>query len=211
MISAVRKSYRKKPIYRKKTTRYVRKPIARPYRVPPPEVKHFDVSLSQNVLVNGTLNRLTSIAQGVDDTQRIGNVLYLRSVYLNYTLNMNSSSTYDNVRVIVLCDKQGYNTPGVVDIVEPGNVGGNLAPISQYNHYYLQRFRILYDKIHTLSLGKTESIIVKRMIKLGFRSHFIGAGTTFANQVYILVLGSNTNILQLPVMNTVSRIIYNDN
>jgi len=180
-------------------------------RVARPENKHFDVGLSQGSLNTGTLNLLTGIGQGVDDTQRVGNTLHLRSLYLSVVAKQNTISTIDTVRILVVRDRQNYNVPSVIDILESGAVGGGLAPLAQYNHYYMSRFKILFDRTFTLTSGGAEAYTFKKWIPIFSDSHYIGASTVFKNQIYLLHISDNGNILSMPVINISARIIYQDN
>jgi len=175
-----------------------------------PENKHFDVNISQSSATTGTLTLLSAVGQGVDDTQRVGNTLYLRTLFLVTQIGLNLAATSQSIRLIILIDKQGYNAPSVGDVIEPALLGGGLAPISQYNHYYMSRFKILYDKTLKVSTGYGENLIWKRTIPLRVNSHYIGTSTTFKNQIYILHFSNETNNLQLPLLNASARIIYND-
>jgi hypothetical protein len=175
-----------------------------------PENKHFDVNLSQNCTSSGTLNLVSAITQGVDDTQRLGNTLYLKTLFLTTKLVLSSNSTHDEIRLIVLIDRQGYNTPAIFDIVEPALMGTSLSTISQYNHYYMSRFKILYDKTLKLSSGFSENLIWRRTIPLRVASHYIGATTTFKNQIYVLHFSGQSNILAYPNISIGTRIIYTD-
>lgn len=206
MVTQKTQMTRKKRAYRR---RPVRSRIIR--RNPKPENKHYDVNLSQTIVATGTLTLLSNIGQGVDDTQRLGNTLHLRSLYLNVIVNQASTSFSDTFRILIVRDRQNYNTPAVADILEPGVLGGGLAPIAQYNHYYMSRFKILYDKTFHLSQGGGEVFSMKRWIPIFCDSHYIGASTVFKNQIYLLHVGNNTNILQSPTINTCARIIYQDN
>jgi len=202
----MKKKTKKTKSYKKRPSRY------RYYRsVSKPENKHYDINLSQNVTSGGTVTLISNIGQGVDDTQRIGNTLHLRSLYLNLLIKQTNTSVEDTVRVIVLRDRQNYNTPSINDILEPGVLSTGLASLAQYNHYYMSRFKIIYDKIFTITPGGGEVIRIKKWLPLFCDSHYIGASTVFKNQIYLVTVGDNTNILTLPTMNCSARIIYRDN
>jgi len=201
----MKKTTKRRKLYKKRPMKYRR------YRsMPKPENKHYDVNLSQNVVTAGTLTLLSNIGQGVDDTQRVGNTLHLRSLFLNILVKQNAVSLTDNVRIMIVRDKQNYNTPAISDILEPGVLGAGLAPLAHYNHYYMSRFKVLYDKIFSISTGGGESFHIKKWIPLFCDSHYIGASTVFKNQIYLVHVGDNTNVLALPTINTSARIIYQD-
>lgn len=181
------------------------------YNIPKPEVKHFDFNGSQNALVAGFLTQLSDISQGTGDTQRIGLTTYLRSIFINMNMWLHPSATNLTLRYIFFIDKQGYNTPAVTDLLEPALLSSALAPLSQYNKNYMARFRILQDKMVNMNTAKTDVITIRKYLRLGVKAHYIGASTTFANQVYLCLVGSETNVLQLPTVNFATRITYADN
>lgn len=184
--------------------------VARVSRGPRPENKHYDTFGTVTITQNGTLSLLSGVlTQGPQDVQRIGDSIYASSVFIKMTLIANPTPLYDNIRVLFLKDLQGYNAPIVNDILEPGTIASGFAPFSQYNHFLMSRFKIIYDKIFTLNTGNNKSISISKYIPVKSKIQFIG-GATFKNQIYMLLIGDNGNLLQLPICNFVSRIIYND-
>lgn len=174
------------------------------------EKKHYDRFNTHSIISTGTLTLLTSVtAQGTDDNQRIGDVIYCTSLYIHLNLIRNTSSNYDNIRLIIFQDKMGYNTPVVNDIMEPGTMGGAYAPLGQFNHYFMSRFRILWDKTVSLSLNMGVTKTLQKSIRVNSKIEYVGAAT-FKNQIYLLTIGDNNNALQLPQINSVTRIIYTD-
>lgn len=196
--------YRKKKVLRRKRTFKRRVP-----RVSI-EKKHLDYNISQAITQAGSLTLMSNVSQGVGDTQRIGTKAYLLSMFCHFIFAQNPASTVDNIRLMMIVDKQGYNSPVVTDVLEPGTVGGGLAPISQFNRNYMGRFRILFDKMFTLDNVNRQSIEFRKILRINVKSHYIGAGTTFMNQVYLLHIGDNGNVLQLPIINGVFRLMYTD-
>jgi len=174
----------------------------------PVETKHYDRVNTVAVTQTGTLQLLSGvITQGVDDSQRIGDTIFAR--YLNLKLILLLSSQRDNVRIIIFKDIQGYNSPTVSDVLEPGQTGSGYAPIAQYNHYFMSRFKILYDKTYRLNVGANQTVSINRWIPIRSNLHYVG-GATFKNQIWMLLITDESNILQLPVCNYVTRLSYND-
>lgn len=190
---------------------YVRKPIPRPYLVPRPEVKAFDYNFGTSASQTGTLTLLTQIAQGTGDTQRIGNTCNFLKMHFNAQVNHYPGAGYEYVRIIILMDKQGYNSPVVNDVLEPILVGGVTANLAQYNWNYAARFKILYDHSMVLTPTIVEEIVLNKTLTLGVKAHFIGTSTTFANQLYALCISSQSNILALPGINMSCRTTFSDN
>lgn len=212
------KVYRK--TFKRRTVKVSKKPMTRMIiadhkkllAIGKPEQKHFDVSLQQNPGQNGQLSLLSGITQGTGDTQRVGIKAKFAKVYIRYILyNSNiATNSQEFIRVIIFIDKMGYNAPLVTDVLEPGQISTVFAPIANYNRNYQDRFRILYSKVHKLDALSNNSTTDYKTIKLNVQSDYIGAGTTFKNQLYILHCSTNNNVLAVSTLNFTSRLIYTD-
>lgn len=206
-------AYTRKPRAKKTATKKRRAmtTIRRPWTVPPAETKYYDFNITQGPMWTGLLNILSNIPAGNLEGERIGNSAFLKGMYANFIINKNPALIgTQNIRVILFIDKQGYNTPVITDVLEPALLGTVNAPLALYNKNYLNRFTILYDKIVTVNDSKTETVILKRYIRLRKKAHYIGLGTSFSNQVYLLHISSEGNILQLPTVSASFRTIYTD-
>lgn len=178
--------------------------------VPKIEKKHFDTFGTVTIGQSGTINLLTGVtSQGVQDTQRIGDSIFARTLFLRLMVYRNQNSQFDNLRIVVVQDRQGYNAPIVLDVFEGGTVGSGYAPFSQYNHYLMSRFKILMDRSYSLSEDKNTAFVLNKTIRINSKCEYVGA-STFRNQVYLIMLSDNSNLLQLPVCNFVARLIYSD-
>jgi len=174
------------------------------------EKKHLDAFGTVTITQAGTLTLLTGVtSQGVQDTQRIGDSIIGRTLFVRFAYIGNSGSTYDNVRVIFFQDRQGYNAPTVLDVLEAFTVSSGFAPFSQYNHYLMSRFKILHDRTTTLREQSFHAFNFSISLKIMSKLEYVGA-STFKNQVYMLLIGDNSNILTQPYCNYVSRFIYSD-
>lgn len=200
---------KKRIIYRRKRRVFRKRTFKRRPRLNV-EKKHYDYAISQNALQTGSITLLSDITQGVSDSERVGTKAFLTTMFCHFIFKMNPLSTFDNIRCLIVLDKQGYNAPAVTDILEPANLASTLAPISQYNRSYMGRFRILYDKLITLCQGGKDTVEFRKILRVNAKAHYIGLGTTFMNQIYIVLAGDNGNILALPVCNAVFRLIYTD-
>lgn len=190
-------------------TRRFRKPNYRKYAIA--ETKHFDKRQTITINQSGSLQLLSDItSQGVDDTQRIGDQIYLKNLIIDMNFIGNPASSNDLIRYLIILDKQGYNAPTVTDIFEPAAIPSGFSPLSQYNHYYMSRFKILrsgYVRLDSTSYGSAH---VKKNITIKVHSHYIGT-STFKNQVYLLLIGDQSNLLTLPICNYLCRFYYTDN
>lgn len=205
--------YTRKPKARRTATRKRRAltTIRRPWRVPPAEIKYYDFNITQGPSYTGLLNILTNIPAGNLEGERIGNSAFLKTMYANFIINKNPALIgTQNIRVILLMDKQGYNVPIITDVLEPALLGTANAPLALYNKNYLNRFTIYFDKIVTVNDSKTETVILKKYIRIRKKAHYIGLGTSFSNQMYLLHISSEGNILQLPTVSASFRTAYSD-
>lgn len=118
------------------------------------EKKFLDVSVSSALATNGSIlnsGSICNVVQGAGESNRIGRKVTLKKIMFKYSvacpaLSWTSSKTYDVVRVIIYHDKQANGaTAAVTDILETDTYHSfnNLANKG--------RFKILYDKLHTLA------------------------------------------------------------
>lgn len=210
----------KKRYYRKKKTQTRAKSILRTVMndhkrlmmMGKPEQKHYDYALQQNPGQNGQLTLISGITQGTGDTQRVGIKAKFVKMYVSYIIyNSNiATNSQEFVRVIILVDKMGYNAPIPGDVLEPGQLGTVFSPIANYNRNYQDRFKILYSKVHKLDVLSNNSVYYRKTLKLGIQSDYIGASTTFKNQLYCLHCSTNNNVLAVSTLNFNSRLLYTD-
>lgn len=177
----------------------------------PVEYKYFDQSLQLGAVVAGNLYLISDITRGVDVTQRVGNEVMLHDMELRTSFSINTNVQKAMIRFIVLVDKQGFNTPTVVDILEPGLVGTSYTDIAPYYWDYRRRFKIIHDEVVPMNRNGSNGYTARHhKFKLNMRSNHIGASTTFTNQIYLLVIGSELNILDISAFQYHSRIRFTD-
>lgn len=177
----------------------------------PVEYKYFDQSLQFGAVVAGNLYLISDITRGTDVTQRIGNEVMLQDIEFRASFSINTNVQKAMIRYILLVDKQGVNSPTVVDILEPGLVGTSYTDIAPYYWDYRRRFKILHDECVPMNRGGANGYTVRHLkLKLNLRSNHIGAATTFTNQIYLLVIGSELNILDISSFQYHSRIRFTD-
>lgn len=114
--------------------------------------------------------QLTNIVQGNTDITRIGNKIMITGVQLKYTV---TDTVTNPVRIMLVLDKQ---TNGALlaanDILEDSTTGD--AIISPRNRDESLRFRVLYDKVHLISVNGQASAFVSKFIKLNVPVKFDG-------------------------------------
>lgn len=175
------------------------------------ENKYFDQSLSSGVTAVGLLYNISDITRGTDVTQRVGNQVTLKSIEFRLSFSLNSNVTKAAVRFLVVLDKQGYNAPVVSDILEPGLINTTYTDIAPYHWDYRKRFDVKKDEVVSLTKGGPQEYTTRHFVMpLNLQSQHIGASTTFKNQLYLLVIGSELNIANISSFQYHSRLIFTD-
>lgn len=157
-----------------------------------------------NCLYNLTL----ATVQGVDDGQRVGDSIFCKSMYIKYKVEF-STSVNQTVRVILFIDTMGYNSPVITDLFEPVPLSTAYAPLAQYNHKYMSRFRILHDKLYSMSPAQRTNLSKSLRLTVNKKVEFIG-NVTFKNQIWIAIVSDDGNLLSAPTARWYSRMIYLD-
>lgn len=171
------------------------------------EYKYTDTTVTQFATVNGQLSGLDYPPNGTGPSERIGNEITVKSVEVRYHAALNGS-TASAVRLMLLVDLQGYNSPAVTDILAPANVGSVFCPISTFNYVYRKRFRILWETLFTIYTAYPEHV-GRIKLPVSLTSAFVGA-STFVNQMYWLVCSDESNPTNYPVVNACLRVLYSD-
>jgi len=132
-----------------------------------------------------------TIAQGDTDITRDGDQLWTRSFEFNY-ISIGVDTT-NAMRILIFIWKP-TSTPVVTDILAFGN-GTNVAPGSPYNHDRRSDFYILYDALHSYSLGGPDCISKKILIyKIPTylrKAQYVNQGTVGANHIYVLFISDS--------------------
>jgi hypothetical protein len=176
------------------------------------EVKYFDqYQISTNVTASGTITNISDITRGNDVTQRIGNQVTLKEIHFRQGLYLNANATQTAVRVLVVLDTFGTNAPSVSDVLETAFLSSVYSEIAPYYWDYRKRFRILHDDVTYLCKSSSASGVYKQWVnKLNLESQHIGSSTTFKNQIYLILVSNESNVLNLPVINIHSRLLFTD-
>lgn len=175
------------------------------------EPKYFDQTIANNPTTSGNIANISDITRGNDVTQRVGNEVFLKTIEFRISASLNTNVTKAAIRYIVMVDKMGYNAPVPSDVLETALLGTVYTDISPYVWDYRKRFTILKDEVLSLTKGGPNEYVTRHFtLRLGFNSYNIGAGTTFKNQIYILIVGAETNVLNLSTFQYNSRLIFTD-
>ncbi len=131
---------------------------------------------------DGSIDTLNEVPQGVTDSTRIGDSLFMKSINFNYEVFNESLMNYTSatartgeaaLRVILFYDKQ--NT---IDTVAEylASTGGTNAYLASKRHDKRFETILLYDRIHTNSFNSRSLIAFRKNIKINKYSQFSNAG-----------------------------------
>lgn len=171
------------------------------------ETKTLDTYNGANISNTGTVSTISSIAQGLDYTNRVGDSIKMQHIYIGYRWQISTSATKTFVRTMLVRDLDGYGTiPTVTGILETADV---LAPKKYLN---TDRFSILYDEVETLS-SVSETLTVSRY-NTPHEGHIKYLGTTAADasngkgSMYLVFLSSEAT--NQPRVDFNARILFTD-
>ncbi len=177
------------------------------------ERKRFDVQIStQAIATTPVIDHMNFILQNVSGTGRNGDQVKTLGSYLTYLVKMSASAASTQFRFMLVLDKQANGAnPAASDILKDVTVTDNI--VSRYNLDNKYRFRILYDRVHQLSISGNQSIYVKKWIPHTIKIRFDGeAGDitdlTSSNIITLVVSSESTNT---PVLTLFHRLRYVDN
>lgn len=167
------------------------------------EMKHHDVPMNEEEIgcfgVQATtyMYNLTSIAQSVTDTTRIGDSFILKSITgkLWFKIGTTPQVRQTVVRMILFQWKEDNNVavPTYSDILQdPTGVPGSV--LLPYKLDKNRKYKILYDKKFALSLnGDSDNILADLFVQKGFakKIQYTNQGTTGLNQIYLLAVSSD--------------------
>jgi len=139
----------------------------------------------------GSVYGLVSCSQGDTDVTRNGDSIKLDRITLKGSININSASAYDYVRIALVCDKENQGTaPGWTDIFEEAQ------PLTYLNNKNMSRFVVIKTWLVPLNLAAAYNVIINFSKKLDFHVKYDGnAGTTadYRSNALFLVFNGGDN------------------
>ncbi len=157
----------------------------------------------------GTVSTISSIAQGLDYNNRVGDSIKLQRIEFRFRALMGTTGTKTTLRVMLVRDLDGYGTkPGVSDILESVDV---LSPKKYLN---ADRFSVLVDE--TLSLSSVSNTNTADSFVLPHEGHIKYLGTTAADAsngkgtLYILWLSNESSGTNSPTVYFYTRLYFTD-
>ncbi len=137
------------------------------------EYKFHDVQLTSTTLTDVPLIvQLTNIAQGDTETTRDGAQIKLTRLTLRYRLQASGTPQKNQIRVILVHDKQtNQSIYAIGDLLQDTTAIDNLISPNNLDNKF--RFKVLYNKVHTTSLGSVSGFLYKEInMELDMRIRF---------------------------------------
>jgi hypothetical protein len=173
------------------------------------ETKYFDVTSNSVATQAGTVTPLTLVAQGLDQTDRVGDSLKIQRLELRAT-SFSGVTVPVALRIVVFRDLENQGVvPAGSDLLSAAGVG---SAVSCYNWINIQkRFSILYDQTVTMDASNQTAVLGYDMPH-GGHVRFRGTTGTQAAQaegsIYLMLL-TDAAATQ-PVTRFHSRVTYTD-
>lgn len=178
------------------------------------EVKYVDWNFASTAIdATGATTDLCAIAQGVTQSQRVGNSIRLLSVKINGSVY--AGDTVNVVRFIFWSYKMnsGNATPTIVFPLSVGSSGATAQPDSQYNFAQKKIYKILHDRQFCVSTAANplESFIARfnvpsKVAELDFNPPSLTTGT---NHVFLSVV-SDSAVATHPYFLGTIRLFFTD-
>lgn len=157
----------------------------------------------------GEVHRLTGVAQGDDLTGRTGRSIMVKSLQIRARMTINASATTSQVRCILLIDHDANSTaPTWAEVIGSSDLLTGMRELDTDR----KRFRVLYDKLFSVSINGNRTAIIDKFIKLG-NHHVYFDGTTntsdASGKIFLLLVSNEGTNTVAKVLNT--RIRFYDN
>lgn len=172
---------------------------------------HNEAGTGTECNTTGAFINISDIAQGDNDTDRVGDQICLKSVFGNYSLIAGSSGTLSVVRLIMFQWRMdnGAEAPALNDILfDTTNV-----PYLSNTVVDCSKFKVLYDKMHYVGpVGGDVNMIARRFSLRNFNKklQYTAGGTNGKNQIYMLVISNNVSGATCPNFYYHARLTFTD-
>lgn len=157
---------------------------------------------------NGAVVHLSPCNQGSDYNERTGNSIKATSLLLRGYVNLPSTATTGHVMRLILFRDLDNNSSAPT----PATVLENVEPNSPLLHTEGKRYKIIRDKLITVSNTGPDIKMVKFNIKLNSHIKYSDPTTGIREgQLYLLVLSDTLTVSEEPLFGYDSRIRFVDN
>lgn len=198
------KTDKKKSVKDLATKKYVKEQIVKHQ-----ELKYYDETLSDFIDYNGAVYCLTDMAQGLGDSQRVGDKISIKSMLIRGTLA--EADLRNIIRIIIF---QWYpvdsaSAPVPAQILQAIGTWGIVSP---YIHDTRNQFGILVDKMYNLNTSSTpyRPFEIRVPLKYAKKSvNFNAAGLFGSNHICALVI-TDSSASTHPTVSFYTRVYYTD-
>jgi len=175
------------------------------------ELHYKDTSFNPTIINTGNITFVTSgLAQGDGVSDRTGNSILLKSIFMRGTINMSSSATTTFVRLLFFLDKENDGaTPAVTDVLASADYKSN------YNLLQAKRFVALSDKTYTLDVVTGPRAFSWKKLLKPPQTHVKFGGNTGnvadAREGHIFLLAITNESVNFPTAPFFGRVKWFDN
>lgn len=168
---------------------------------------HIDTALSTTIANTANITHLTAVAQGDNDPGRTGNSIFVRGISYNFVVSINASATVTWFRWVLIMDTQqiGDSTPGFTTVFETETV------TSLMNKLTLGRFRILCDKVYTMSVNGRQNIVKRGYFNLKHHVRYNGTASSDVQKGGIYCMFLSNEATNAPTIVSNFRVFFHDN
>ncbi len=155
----------------------------------------------------GSIFQLTNIAQGDTNQLRDGNQIKVLYVGGRIQWTQNDTARITFVRTMIVQDRQQIAdaAPAVGTVLQSASVNAYL------NTNTLGRFKVLYDKVHTLSDTGTEAVFLRVNLPMNSKVRYNGTALTDIQKNGIFLLLISTQPINTPSVASSLRVRFTDN
>lgn len=167
-----------------------------------PEQKFYDTTQAAGALNPDVINQTghmysfdNAIAEGTDQISRIGQSIFPKSTFTQFSCMYNPSFTgstgtsTQNIRLILFIDKQ----PNQLGITGANLLDGAAEIYNPINMVNSQRFQIIYDKRYALGSQGPQSVFDTMYHKLHYKTRYANAtGTPSTNALYLFAISDGS-------------------
>lgn len=214
------RNFRRK--YKKKTATKVSKPVKKYVSSKVKtlidkaiEDKHHDIRGSMAVTWNGgvpQLIRLTDIAQGVGDGQRIGDAIRVKEIQIKYAAV--TSATIEHIRIIIFQWRSFQYPIAGVNVLQIFNQPWTPESAYRFDDMKGKLLNVIYDKRHPISTNDFSTQLGYAKLDMGFTRNIQyqpATNTEMKNSLWMYAVSSQDNtIFPLPALLYDIRVMYED-
>lgn len=186
-----------------------------------PEMKYDDNAVSANISATGATTLVLTVAQGSDNTDRIGRKITAKAIHYNLQVaastvdlaNASFPENADSIRVSLVYDKQPNGVLGTYNQVYNANNSAT-TPFALRNMDYIDRFDVLATDLVPICATGPNIGSIARYVPCSLETRYDGTGATIADiesGSYFLAYGDiNTAGVVNASIQGVCRVVYSD-